>query len=121
MLIVVRYVRHSIDLPAAEANTVFTLYVVLVVLLSVLNMVGGVLLGIRLCVSVMTLKNPQEYALVLQAAAWIGSFEGKDDDDSENNAKKSARRQVTWNGSVVMICTVLCYPPYPSIGSSTAT
>ena len=116
--------RHSIDLPPAEANAVFALYVALVVALAVLNFVGGLLLGIRMCVSVMILKDPREYALVLQAASWIGSFEGKDDDDSENNTKKHLRRQITWSGSVVVIIIFAMYPyPKPNLlaGSSTAS
>lgn len=80
----------------------FGLYVVLVVVLAVLNLVGGLLLGIRVCISVMTLKNPKEYALVLQAAAWIGSFEGKDDEE-KGESKKVQRRNITWSGFSVFV------------------
>lgn len=100
LTVALTYARHSIYLPEAEAKTVFALYVVLVSILGVLNLVGGLLLGIRVCVSVMTLKNPKEYALVLQAAAWIGSFEGKDDEsDKEAEAKKIQRRNISWSGT----------------------
>eukprot|EP01132_Coremiostelium_polycephalum_P003717 gene3717-4630_t len=87
------YAHSQSSRPFNERQFAFWSYVLFVALLCTLNIIGGILLGLKLFVSVVTLKDPTNNSLVLLAASLVGSFETspEEEEESKNNAKKTNR------------------------------
>ncbi|KAF2075144.1 hypothetical protein CYY_003534 [Polysphondylium violaceum] len=103
-LIITFTFAHTQDkIPFNEGQLAFWTYVVFVSLLCTLNFIGGIVLGLKLFVSVVTLKDPSQNSLVLLAASLVGSFETSEDDEEEeaNKLSQKANRCIFFYGSDV--------------------
>jgi len=102
-LIITFTFAHTQDkIPFNEGQLAFWSYVVFVSLLCTLNFIGGIVLGLKLFVSVVTLKDPSQSSLVLLAASLVGSFETTDEEEEEQNKlSQKANRCIFFYGSDV--------------------
>ncbi|EGG17717.1 P-type ATPase [Cavenderia fasciculata] len=113
LIITFTYAHHQNQRPFNEAQVAFWSYVLFVALLCTLNITGGIVLGLKMFVSLHTLSEKSHSGLVLLAANMVGSFEGQDDEDapqttnggggssSSEEKSKKANRAILYYGSDV--------------------
>ncbi|EGC30740.1 hypothetical protein DICPUDRAFT_95677 [Dictyostelium purpureum] len=74
------YAHTQSSRPFTEAQLAFWSYVLFVSLLCILNIIGGLLLGLKLFVSVVTIQDSNN-SLVLFTASFVGGFDTRDEED----------------------------------------
>ncbi|EFA85112.1 P-type ATPase [Heterostelium album PN500] len=91
LVITFTYAHSLSERPFKEIQFAFWSYVLFVTLLCTLNIVGGILFGLKIFVSLHTLDDRTSSPLVLLAASLVGSFDSHEDDENASNAAKMNR------------------------------
>ncbi|GAM21496.1 hypothetical protein SAMD00019534_046710 [Acytostelium subglobosum LB1] len=98
------YAHVQNSLAFSQAQIAFWVYVVFVFILCTLNIVGGIVLGLKLFVSLHTLDDRSNSPLVLLAASLVGSFDQADDDEQQPmvNYTQAASRVLYFYGAHIL-------------------
>ncbi|KAM9946077.1 hypothetical protein ACTFIT_004369 [Dictyostelium discoideum] len=96
------YAHTQSSRPFTEELLAFWSYVLFVSLLCILNIIGGILLGLKLFVSVVSLQDPSDNSLILLTASLVGSFDiERDESASSSSSQAKASRCIFFYGSDV--------------------